>query len=31
MDRLQSLAAPEIGMDHVALDRAGSEDRHLND
>ena len=28
--RLQPLSAPEIGMDHVALDRAGADDRHLD-
>ena len=31
LDLLQSLAAAQIGMDHVALDRAGPDDRHLDD
>ena len=29
--RLDALPAAEIGMDHVALDRAGPHDRHLDD
>jgi hypothetical protein len=29
--RLLALAPAQIGMDHVALDRAGPDDRHLDD
>jgi hypothetical protein len=31
IDRLLALAAAQIGVDHVALDRAGAHDRHLDD
>ena len=30
-DRLLAPFAPEVGMDHVALDRPGPDDRHLDD
>ena len=31
VDLLVAVAAPQIGMHHVALDRAGPHDRHLDD
>ena len=31
VDRLEPLAPAQIGMDHVALDRARADDRHLDD
>ena len=30
-DRLLTVAAPQVRMDHVALDGAGTDDRHLDD
>ncbi len=29
-DRLLAIAPPQVGMDHVPLDRAGTDDRHLD-